>query len=220
MGNRAKQDGEMFRILHSLVNLMNSANLKEAQLIKDANPRIHSVEEVAHIQVPFSAMGEARKLGPFLVISGWIYFSKTKRLIDRSCLLMVKDVMVARYCSKVAVWGCGGPEQSERLEKLSRLYKKGDAMLIHYDNQAIEAIKSLEPHCNLVWTLIGSASNPDVPIPPDFAAHLAQKRQDLSNSMDNITIGDFFDVVLTEINPHNVGVFFGLFRHWGHPFIN
>ena len=56
-------------------------------------------------QVPFTARGEAGRLGPFLMISGWVYFAETKRLIDRVCLLMVKDVMVARYCSKVAIWG-------------------------------------------------------------------------------------------------------------------
>jgi hypothetical protein len=52
-----------------------------------------------------------------------------------------------------------------------------------------------------------------VPLPTDFSAHLAAKRQPFSQSMDPDTIDDFFHVVLDETDPKVVSNFFGSFRH-------
>jgi hypothetical protein len=63
-------------------------------------------------------------LGRFVVVPGWLYLRDHRRLIDRNMLLMLKDVLIARYCSCVSVWknrdllpSCGDPVDRDPIPK-------------------------------------------------------------------------------------------------------
>jgi len=128
-------------------------------------------------------------------------------------LLMIKDVLVARYCSCVSVWKDGKGDCKKNLEKLVALYNGGDAILSVAGNNGFRILKMLEAHCSLQWTIIGHEKRPEIPLSPAFAAYLAKSRKLLTTYASEFRISEFFD-------PLMIGVFYGSFRHWGHPFID
>jgi hypothetical protein len=219
-GLRARHDGEWFWITHILTCLMNASTREEAKQLKKTVPWIRRLSKGEPTDTQFAAQADLGTWGTVTVVPGWVYFSKFKRLLERNCLLMIKDTCVARYCSKLSVWGSGNLEQRRELNALTDLYKAGDDVLVSAGNDGFRLIKLLEAHCNLRWTQIGAEKRPEIPLSPDFASHLATARTTLEEFIPAYLIRQFFDLVLTEDNPHTIGVFYGSFRHWGHPFID
>jgi hypothetical protein len=110
--------------------------------------------------------------------------------------------------------GRKGPARAN-LEKLVTLYNGGDAILSVAGNEGFHILKMLEAHCSLQWTIAGHQKRPEIPLSPAFETHLKKSRKILE-----FRITSFFDCILSETDPLMIGVFYGSFRHWGHPFID
>jgi hypothetical protein len=104
--------------------------------------------------------------------------------------------------------------------KLIALYDGGDAILSVAGNDGFRILKMIEAHCSLQWTILGHDKRPEIPLSPAFASHLAKSRKLLSTYAAEFRITEFFNCILEEDDPLMVGVFYGSFRHWGHPFID
>jgi hypothetical protein len=71
------------------------------------------------------------------------------QLLDRNMLLMIKVVLVARFCSCIYIWKDGQGAACSNLEKLIALYDRGDAILVAAGNDGFRILKMLEAHCSL-----------------------------------------------------------------------
>ncbi len=113
----------------------------------------------------------------------------------------------------------GGPCKSQ-LGKLVTLYDGGDAILSVAGNEGFRILKMLEAHCSPQWTIVGHQERPEIPLSPAFETYLKISRKILETYPDEFRITSFFDCILSETDPLMIGVFYGSFRHWGHPFID
>lgn len=220
--SRTDQDGEFFWITQILVNLMNAANVREVlsltSLIPWASVLDNSYQTLE--DTLFAATVDLPPWGKVTIVPGFAYFHGPRVLIDRACLLMIKDTLIARYCSKLSLCDSSRPENKEKLYNLTLMYEKGDDLLVYAGNDAFRIIKLLEPHCNLRWTEIGAEKRPEVPLSPDFASHLDKARRELEKYAPLSMIEEFFCFPMGETDPVQIGVYYGSFRHWGHPFID
>jgi len=220
LGYKALGWGEKFWVAHTLVNIINAATSSEASALLRSTPWIESWAKDLKDEKEFCLMGNADGFGRFVAIPGWLFLRDHNRLLDRNMLLMIKDVLIARYCSCVSVWKTGDPNARKNLEKLIALYDGGDAVLCMAGNNGFRILKMLEAHCSLQWTLLGHKKRPEIPLSPAFADHLKRARKLLQTYAEELRIEAFFECVLTETDPMMVGVYYGSFRHWGHPFID
>jgi hypothetical protein len=78
----------------------------------------------------------------------------------------------------------------------------------------------LEAHCSPQWTLVGHQKRPEISLSPAFTAHLKKSRKLLETYAEEFRISSFFDCIVDEQDPLMIRVYYGSFRHWGHPFID
>jgi hypothetical protein len=107
VGLKASGWGESFWILHTLVNLINSSTAKGANEIYRSTDWMLKMEKSIPDELEFCVHRIVAGLGRFTAIPGLLYLRDHRRLIDRNMLLMLKDVLVARYCSCISVWKDG-----------------------------------------------------------------------------------------------------------------
>lgn len=146
------------------------------------------------------------------------YYSR----IDYSCLLMMSDVLQQRSITLLSA------DLGSRILSLSELpllvdlldiYEWGDKVLQCLGNQGFTAIKCLEP-LTIAEVL---KRNPDVEYgrPALFCQSM---EKDLMESLEqgNEALGvDLLSILQrVSLTPQRLLQVFGLFRHWGHPFVD
>jgi hypothetical protein len=99
LGAKARSWGEKFWVSHTMVNLINCTTAAEARTLLEATPWITKREKSVKDPLDFCISGTVEGFGRFVAIPGWIFLRDHNRLLDRNMLLMMKDVLVARYCS-------------------------------------------------------------------------------------------------------------------------
>jgi Mononegavirales RNA dependent RNA polymerase len=178
------------------------------------------MEKTITDELEFCVHGMVAGLRRFVAVPGWVYLRDHRRLLDRNMLLMLKDVLVSRYCSCISVWKDGDVSAQIALQKLVAVYDGGDAIMTVAGNAGFCIIKMLEAHCSLRWTHLAREKRPEIPLSPYFEIHLKQVRKLLQTYATEFHLETFFDCILDEPDPLMVGVYNGTFRHWGHPFID
>jgi hypothetical protein len=115
LGTKAKGWGEKFWITHTLVNLINCTNAQEAKTLLNSTPWIKTREKSIKDPLDFCMSGTAAGFGRFVAMPRLVFLRDHNRLLDRNMLLMLKDVLVARYCSCISVWKDGKGKCGENL---------------------------------------------------------------------------------------------------------
>jgi hypothetical protein len=112
--------GEKFWVTHTLVNLISATTASKAHTPLRSTSWIHQRERALQDEQEFCVLKE--------------FLKDHNRLLDRNMLLMIKDVLVARYCSCISIWKDGQGDAFSNLEKLIALYDGGDAILVAAGN--------------------------------------------------------------------------------------
>ncbi len=120
VGYKAMGWGEKFWVTHTLVNLISATTASKAHTPLRSTSWIHQRERALQDEQEFCVLKE--------------FLKDHNRLLDRNMLLMIKDVLVARYCSCISIWKDGQGDAFSNLEKLIALYDGGDAILVAAGN--------------------------------------------------------------------------------------
>lgn len=82
-----------------------------------------------------------------------------------------------------------------------------------------DALKLLEAHCVHRWLVLSSRSSYDKLSGDRFLEHLQSTRTKFNDNMSRF-LKELENRINLINNPSNVGIVFGSFRLWNHPFIN
>ncbi|AFR23540.1 polymerase [Adelaide River virus] len=140
-------------------------------------------------------------------------------LFNRNYLLMIKDVMISRSQSLISMVALKfNKDFADRdIKNIMRLYRHGDDIIHEHGNKAYNGIKMLEPICNLRITELARSHRDKIPDFPKFRNHILNKILELKQ--DAIDITQIFTLISQETDLDMLLVYYGSFRHWGHPFI-
>lgn len=202
-----------FLIWHYIVLLMNSVTTEEKMTL---------FETGLFLGGPINSTGSVlitEEYGEILITSGIIWFSQSNLILDQQFCLMMKDLYAARYHSLAALhtYNIEAVEKGIALD-LQSFYRLGDMLMMKYGNQCYNTIKLIEPTCNLRLCELAHQYRPLVPDFPSFGEYVRESTTELENDMPGSR--DFLSSIMTKNTPDAVLVFFGVFRHWGHPAID
>lgn len=208
---------ELFWISDKVTLMMNSSSaLERSNLTSQAGTNLQW--EINEGERGFFATGTLPNLGPIYCSPESVALPHQKQLLDRNVVLMMKDLFAARACSKLALVGRQNQYKFKlQLKELHNFYRHGDFRLAKHGNQFFKAVKLVEPMANLRFIQLCQKFWPNVKISGDL--NIRQNR-DSNTQEGHIDIERFFKVVLEESCLETVLLFYGSFRHWGHPFID
>lgn len=218
---RLKDDGEVFWFFHRCTLMMNSLSALERTALSDAETgKLNwSVEELGS-DGGFRAEGYDVDWGKIVVVPGHMVLVREGRLLDRNMVLMIKDTLAARFCTKLSLVGRsdekGGPLA---LTQLEQLYTEGDMLMSKLGNDVYDIIKLLEPFCNQRLSELARTARPMIPEFTNFRDHLKQQQINLERKY-RVDLRGFFQLVMEQTSPEQVLLYYGSFRHWGHPFLD
>ncbi|WGC86344.1 MAG: RNA polymerase [Bat tupavirus BS1] len=157
--------------------------------------------------------------GPHLVITPWLVILETGLPLSRNLVLMVKDVVLARFQTLITM----SPRHDNKftpndIQTLVNIYRLGDRMLCVHGNRAYDHIKMLEPICNLRMTQLANAHRPLIPEFPKFREYI-ESEVDMAK-ITNPLLQELYNMIISIDKVDLVIQIFGCFRHWGHPFID
>lgn len=137
----------LFLDLHRLILLTTSDKLEWDNLLRTTN----SIQIEDH---PGRACQTSTvNFGRVLVFPGYVLFLDSNILIDRNFLLMMKDTYSARFQTLLAMFNRHDdlfkPDDWKVMEKLNFI---GDKILEGGGTKSYDAIKMIEPMCNLRLT--------------------------------------------------------------------
>lgn len=218
---RLKSDGEAFWFFHRCTLMMNSLSVRERDSLAEVETgKLNWSVEEFDSPTGFRATGRDPDWGEVVITPGLVFLKTEYRLLDRNMVLMIKDTLAARFCTKLSLVGRsdgkGGPEA---LSGLEALYFEGDLLMSKLGNDAFDIVKLLEPHCNQRLSELARKARPLIPEFTNFSTHLHQQRISLERKF-HVDLRGFFDMVMEEDNPEQVLLYYGSFRHWGHPFLD
>ncbi|APG78847.1 RNA-dependent RNA polymerase [Xingshan nematode virus 4] len=217
---RTKSEISLFGHFYYIVLFLNSGNIKiREKLIQELQYSIirHKDTDVNNSFLVGLSMGS---LGPVYITTGFVYLKKYQRLLNRNMVLMIKDLLAARSCSKLALYGIGSQEYYTcAISKLDLLYHEGDLIMQKADNYGFDFIKLLEGLCSFRFMELSRNYRPLIPPDTRFRDHL-QKNIEEFESKWNLDCSSFTSIILSESNPLYLCNFYSVFRHWGHPFID
>ena len=196
-------------ILHQMVDIINC--LSEHDL-NNAKKTFYEYKNVPGVEM--AVMADIDGIGKIYLIQGWVIMKDLNMLLSRDMLLMIKDIMFARHFALTAV----RLEYPEGYYSLSELYHTIDKVMIKNGVKGYKLVKMLEPMCIDRIIKIGAEKKPLVPQNMEFDNYIKSKLKEL---YDDFGIESEMVVeLLTNIDdPQLVTNLFGVFRHWGHPFI-
>nr|WAK76932.1 MAG: RNA-dependent RNA polymerase [Rhipicephalus associated rhabdo-like virus] len=218
-------EGENFWFFHIITLIMNSKDKEERDnLIKQGvylNLTSLKITSTAKKDRGcYLLEGSHPDYGRFYVGPGCLYLKKEERLLDRNMVLMLKDTLIARFCSKMCLLNRAEPDSTTlATEKLTEVYHLGDQILRELDSDGYKALRLLEPVCNLRLAELAAAYRPEIPVSPRFREFLLREIAGQEELAPGV-IHNFFSRIMTETSFIQVIVYYGIFRHWGHPFID
>ncbi|DAZ87961.1 TPA_asm: L protein [Psilorhabdovirus 2] len=164
----------------------------------------------------------------FLIIDmpiiGTVYLGRNAVLLkdqqlvfDKNFLLMFQDLCSNRFCTLLLLLYPDVRYSFNLRKNVESLYSCGDKLIAQHGNPGYDAIKLLEPICNDIIKRAVETSN--VVISDNgLNEYLRKECNNLCTNLGS-TARDFFDNLKQISNYYDAVFVFGLFRHWGHPFI-
>lgn len=219
-GERVQKELELFWFFHRVTMMMNSSSTRERLNLQESSYTNINWEVKELDKNNFLASGSVPNLGRVFVTRDLVALPDQHQLLDRNMVLMAKDLFVARVSSKLSL--IGRPQQHifrQRLFKLSTFYQLGDKLLAKYGNRVFPAVKIIEAVCNHRIIQLAQSHRKLVLISTDFGDFIKSAIKDLAKE-EGIEAGEFFDHILNETDVEAVLLYYGSFRHWGHPFID
>lgn len=205
--------GALFFECHKLVLILNHANQEELE-----NLRRSIGFEIINTSKGIGVKMETKSFGTVIMIKGFVLLKRYGQLIDRNCLLMMKDTYAARFQALFCMMNRYDEKFKDyELEKLQNVYKTGDFLLAQMSSEAFDYIKFVEPICNLRFTQLARKHRPLIPEIGEFKKHV---EGGVSDSLkDTRYLMDIYKIIMEEDSEDMVLTYYGIFRHWGHPFI-
>ncbi|UYL95545.1 MAG: RNA-dependent RNA polymerase [Nanning Rhabd tick virus 1] len=219
---RLSSDGEGYWFFHVLTLLMNTSSKMERQSLLDSAKSNYHLGLKEHETDPaiFCYSGLDPNFGRFHVGPGVAVLEDHKRLLDRNMVLMIKDTMAARFCTKLTRLNrASEPSNYTSLERLTELYELGDDIMKSQGNDLFDVLQLLEPFCNERLAQLAGSARPLIPRSTKFSEFLLQEVVKLESRCRGL-ITPFFQKITLESDYRQVLLYFGCFRHWGHPFID
>ncbi|ADB88761.1 RNA polymerase, partial [Durham virus] len=179
---------------------------------KIARVKVTQLQKLEGIDIRLSTIGDISIVGEFALINRTI-------LIDKNIMLMIKDTMLARFQTLLtSIDRCDQKFSLHQVQNILKIYELGDNALARIGSQAYDGLKLLEPICNLRLTELARLHRPLIPSFPRFRDFVVQSIRDLAQVMPELV--EIARIIRREVDPNIVIQVFGLFRHWGHPFID
>uniref|UniRef100_A0AAN0LJ79 Replicase n=1 Tax=Lobos virus TaxID=3139875 RepID=A0AAN0LJ79_9VIRU len=216
---RLLTDGEWFWFFHRMVLMLNSSTPEERTnlALSEADDLRWTVEERGE---SFLASSDHSPVGTVYIVPGYVFLKSKGRLLNRDMTLMIKDTLVARFASKMSLVNRADQQDGpEALLKLTAFYKAGDLLMSQMDNDVFDAIKLIEPHGLYQMSVIANKHRPLLPVDSSFRYHLASSLMSLEEE-HGVDTAPLFDIIKEEASPRQVLLYYGSFRHWGHPFLD
>nr|WAK76831.1 MAG: RNA-dependent RNA polymerase [Yongjia Tick Virus 2] len=208
-----KRYGEKFLVWHRVILMLNSSTEQESKtLAKKTGARYHLGEHGGWFRwrIPL--------LGKVIIGGGLVILPNVQIILDRNFSLMIKDTYGARFQT---LFGLHNRVEDVFLDgeikQLIELYTAGDQIVRDLGTDAYDTIKLLEPVCNLRYCELARESRPLIPEFPAFRHHVEASIHATPYSAGKAT---FFRILMTVCSLRMITVFYGSFRHWGHPFID
>ncbi|AJG39196.1 RNA-dependent RNA polymerase [Wuhan Insect virus 7] len=205
--------GAMFLELHLVTLLLNACNMDE---VKELKKIITFSEEPSTFEAGFHIITPS--FGKIDICLGYIHFATYQRVLDRSMLLMMKDMYSARFhalCSMTQ--RVDNKYQVTDWRRLQDLYEAGDNMLYHSGSEAYAGIKMVEPTCNMKMVEIADKARPLIKPYTAFKTHVVEKIYELSPTLPGLM--RLYKIIEQTESINLILAYYGAFRHWGHPFI-
>ncbi|AJR28388.1 polymerase [Sweetwater Branch virus] len=162
--------------------------------------------------------GNAGSFGPFILSREYLYLIDYHMILDRNMILMIKDTLVGRFQTIFSMRTLQTEYKFTEIEilELKKLYELGDNILMSNGKEGYDIIKTLEMICN-DW-LCTESFKYYRPMPDfiNFRNHVLQTIEDLSVNISPIA-KQWYQHVHDCNNIHLILVYYGSFRHWGHP---
>nr|WAK77058.1 MAG: RNA-dependent RNA polymerase [Rhabdoviridae sp.] len=217
---RMQDDGEAFWFFYQVILMMNSGTSLERENLVKALSHYGVRLEKGHKDSVFLFVGDHPDWGQFQVGPGFLVLPDQRRLLDRNMVLMLKDTMIARFASKFSqlVHPRNGP-QVAKVALLSSLYEAGDQLMMLRGNDTYDVLQLVEPHCNQRLSDLAWAYRNRVPRDTRFQAFLSEEIIRLEAAGPGSVV-PFFRLISEQTDWEIVLMYYGVFRHWGHPFID
>nr|WAK77186.1 MAG: RNA-dependent RNA polymerase [Rhabdoviridae sp.] len=216
---RLLQDGEWFWLFHRIVMMMNSSTKEErSSLVRSELDHLKWI--VKEEKEGFIASSNTPEYGIIHVVPGYVFFQLHNRLLNRDMTLMVKDTLIARYASKMSLLcRSDGQDGPDALKKLTAFYAEGDSLMSSLGNSVYDILKLVEPHCNFQMSIIAHQNRPLIPLDTSFRYHLSSSLETIKDEM-SVDPDPLFRMIKEEYSHRQVLLYYGAFRHWGHPFLD
>ncbi|WPV62771.1 MAG: RNA-dependent RNA polymerase [Wufeng shrew rhabdovirus 1] len=218
--SRTRSEIRWFNLFHVIVNLLNSADASERETLSTTFKLYDAKIVEKSGSNSFLCQLVTQSLGLVYVTVGFVVIRKFSRVLNRNMCLMIKDLLGARICSKLSLYKQHSiKDYPTMIRKLDALYESGDKLMIATDNWGYDVIKLLEGSCNLRFMELANLYRPLIPLDSAFSNHI---RTSISSfeADHRVDCQDFFTKIFTETDPEMIAIYYGSFRHWGHPFID
>ncbi|AID53192.1 large protein [Dolphin rhabdovirus] len=207
--------GGLFLSWHQIVLIMNSKSGEERiKLSKFIKGTLKKNDDKI-----WSYQGTMTGIGKVIIWADLVLLLNHHLLIDRNFSLMIKDLLIARTQTMMAIIGReDGKYDINTYNTINQIYVLGDHMMRKFGNDCYDALKLIEPMCNLRLADLAHMYRPLIPDFPHFRRHVETSVVDLSHIMSEIY--EIFKIIDNIESVEDVLTIFSSFRHWGHPFIN
>lgn len=99
-----------------------------------------------------------------------------RHLLDRNMVVMIKDTLAARFCTKLSQLDTEGLKSPlVRVEKLTQFYQLGDKIMTRRRNDVFDVLQLLEPQCNQQLVDLAPCTRPKIPRSTKFQDILEQE---------------------------------------------
>lgn len=215
-------DFEKYHFFHTVVLMLNSLSKEQRDNLLSLNSDWFVGKKEREGQNSFWVTGHHDKLGRFYISSGYMILKEQQRILDRNMILMLKDTCVARFCAKMSVLYNTNYSQTHgivEMKKLTSFYELGDEILAAVGNMAFDVIKMIEPACNYQLIRLAGQQRPLIPQDPSFGNHV---RSAISEFEENhgVSAQNWMNMIFDEQDPQMVCLYYGVFRQFGHPFLD
>ena len=180
--------------------------------LENARKTFYEYAKVPNVEMAVTANIDG--IGRIYIVQGWVIMEDLNMLMSCDMLMMIKDMMFARHFALSAVM----LEYPLGYYSLSELYHRIDKVMIKNGVKGYKLVKMLEPMCIDQIIKIGAEKKPLVPVNMDFDNYIKGKLEELYNEFD-IESDMVVELLKGITDPQLVTNLFGVFRHWGHPFI-
>ncbi|AMK09234.1 RNA-dependent RNA polymerase [Drosophila ananassae sigmavirus] len=206
--------GSFFWELHQVILCLNAKTHFEAtNLSKWIKMKLVWCEERKGMSV------DLKNFGLVLMSEGFVYFKNHNILLDRNCVLMMKDTYAARFHTLLAMSSRVDKKFTNLdIDKMNEIYKLGDELLAREGSDGYKGLKLIEPICNLRLTELARKYRDKIPRFPKFKVHVTNKVRALGTRFHPIST--MSRLIMKEDSVELVLTIYGSFRHWGHPMID